>query len=207
MADIPQTFRALVLEEQGDRVTPELRTLPTTALPTAPEDDVLVQVAYSDFNYKDGLAILNRNKVVRSFPMVPGIDFAGAVLESRSSEFKPGDRVVLTGWGVGERHWGGFAQLARVRSEWLVHIPESLSLEQAMQLGTPGVTAMLSLMALEHMGVTPQSGEVLVTGASGGVGGEALALLANLGYTVAAATRRTSKAEYLRALGARSDRR
>jgi acrylyl-CoA reductase (NADPH) len=139
MPDIPQTFRALVLEQQDGHVTPELRTLPTSALPSAPEDDVLVRVAYSDFNYKDGLAILNRNKVVRSFPMVPGIDFAGVVLESRSSEFKPGDRVVLTGWGVGERHWGGFAQLARVRSEWLVQIPESLSLEQAMQLGTPGV--------------------------------------------------------------------
>jgi len=200
MPDIPQTFRALILEERDGRVVPEIRSLQASALP---EGDVLVRVAYSDLNYKDGLAILNRNKVVRSFPMVPGIDFAGTVLESRSSSYAPGDRVLLTGWGVGERHWGGFAQLARVKSEWLVPVPEGVSLEEAMAIGTAGFTAMLSLMALERMGLTPQAGEVLVTGGVGGVGGEAIALLANLGYTVAAATRRTEQGDYLRSLGAR----
>jgi acrylyl-CoA reductase (NADPH) len=194
------TFRALILDQQDGHVVPTIRTLPTSALPAG---DVLVQVAYSDLNYKDGLAILNRNKVVRSFPMVPGIDFAGTVIESRSPSFMPGDRVLLTGWGVGERHWGGHAQLARVKSEWLVPVPLELSLEEAMAIGTAGFTAMLSLMALEGMGLRPDAGEVLATGGSGGVGGEAIALLANLGYTVVAATRRTEQADYLRSLGAR----
>jgi acrylyl-CoA reductase (NADPH) len=201
--DIPQTFRALILEERDGRVVPEMRELPTSALPASSEGDVLVRVAYSDLNYKDGLAILNRNKVVRSFPMVPGIDFAGTVLESWSDAYTPGDRVLLTGWGVGERHWGGFAQLARVKGEWLVPVPEGLSPQEAMRIGTPGFTAMLSLMALEGMGLRPEAGEVLVTGGAGGVGGEAIALLANLGYAVAAATRRTDQADYLRSLGAR----
>jgi acrylyl-CoA reductase (NADPH) len=200
MPDILQTFRALILEEQDGHVVPAIRDLPASALP---EGDVLVRVAYSALNYKDGLAILNRNKVVRSFPMVPGIDFAGTVLESRSPGYSVGDRVLLTGWGVGERHWGGFAQLARVKSGWLVPVPESLGLDEAMAIGTAGFTAMLSLMALERMGLTPQPGEVLVTGGAGGVGGEAIALLANLGYSVAAATRRTEQEDYLRALGAR----
>jgi acrylyl-CoA reductase (NADPH) len=200
MSELPQTFRALLLDERDGRVVPELRTLATSELPAG---DVLVQVAYSDLNYKDGLAILNRNKVVRSFPMVPGIDFAGTVLESQSPNYQPGERVLLTGWGVGERHWGGYAQLARVKGEWLVPVPEGLSLQDAMAIGTAGFTAMLSLMALEAMGLRPESGEVLVTGGAGGVGGEAIALLANLGYTVAAATRRTEQADYLRSLGAR----
>ncbi len=203
MPELPQTFRALILEQQESRVVPEIRTLPASALPSSSEGDVLVQVAYSALNYKDGLAILDRNKVVRSFPMIPGIDFAGTVLESQSPAYQPGNRVLLTGWGVGERHWGGFAQLARVKSEWLVPVPESLSLHEAMAIGTAGFTAMLALMALEKMGLRPEAGEVLVTGGAGGVGGEAIALLANLGYTVAAATRRTEQADYLRALGAK----
>jgi acrylyl-CoA reductase (NADPH) len=193
------SFTALVVEQHEGQVTAAIQSLQREALP---EGDVLVAVAYSGLNYKDGLAITGRNKVVRSYPMVPGIDFAGTVEESQSPAFKPGDRVILTGWGVGERHWGGFAQLARVKGEWLVPLPEGLSLEDAMGIGTAGFTAMLSVMALEEHGLKPGQGDVLVTGAAGGVGGMAVALLARLGHRVVAATRRAETYPYLEALGA-----
>ncbi|HEU5439783.1 MAG TPA: MDR family oxidoreductase [Ktedonobacterales bacterium] len=198
-----ETFKAIVLEERDGQVTTSLQELPRDRLP---EGDVLVRVAYSDLNFKDGLAMTgNKNKVVRSFPMVPGIDLAGTVEESSSPQFTPGDRVVLTGWGVGERHWGGFAQLARVKSEWLVPIPQRFSFQQAAAIGTAGVTAMLAIDALERQGLTPrEQREILVTGASGGVGSFAVALLASLGYRVAASTGRAEAHDYLRTLGAAS---
>jgi acrylyl-CoA reductase (NADPH) len=195
-----ETFKAIVLEERDGQVTTSLQELPRDRLP---QGDVLVRVAYSDLNFKDGLAMTgNKNKVVRSFPMVPGIDLAGTVEESSSPQFTPGDRVVLTGWGVGERHWGGFAQLARVKSEWLVPIPQRFSFQQAAAIGTAGVTAMLAIDALERQRLTPrEQREILVTGASGGVGSFAVALLASLGYHVAASTGRAEAHDYLRALG------
>ncbi|HEX6798065.1 MAG TPA: MDR family oxidoreductase [Ktedonobacterales bacterium] len=195
------TFKAIVIEERDGQVTATLQTLPRASLP---EGDVLVRVAYSDLNYKDGLALSgNKNKVVRSFPMIPGIDLAGTVEESSSPQFKPGDRVVLTGWGMGERHWGGFSQLARVKSEWLVPIPARFSLQEAAAIGTAGVTAMLAIDILERQGLKPGGDQpVLVTGASGGVGSFAVALLASLGYDVAASTGRVEAHDYLRALGA-----
>ncbi|MGK0618697.1 acrylyl-CoA reductase (NADPH) [Meiothermus cerbereus] len=193
-----QTFKALVVET-GDPYTAQIRQ---ATLDELPQGDVLVQVAYSSLNYKDALAITGAGKVIRSFPMVPGIDLAGTVLESASPEYKPGDPVILTGWGVGERHWGGLAGLARVRSEWLVPLPEGLTLQQAMGIGTAGFTAMLCVMALEAHGLD-KSKEVLVTGAAGGVGSLAVALLAQLGYRVVASTGRTSEEAYLKSLGAR----
>ncbi|MER3462452.1 MAG: oxidoreductase, partial [Armatimonadota bacterium] len=159
------TFKALVVES-GNPYTALLRDV---SLDELPPGEVLVRVAYSSLNYKDGLAITGAGKVIRSFPMVPGIDFAGTVLESASPDFRPGDEVVLTGWGVGERHWGGLSQMARVKAEWLVPKPEGLSLHQTMGIGTAGFTAMLCVMALEEHGVGPGGREVLVTGAAGGV--------------------------------------
>ncbi len=199
-AATPETFRALVLEELDGQVNAEIQTLKSDALP---EGDVLVRVAYSGLNYKDGLALTGKNKVVRFYPMIPGIDFAGEVVESLSPQFQPGDRVALTGWGVGERHWGGYAQLARVKSEWLVPIPPTFSLQEAMAIGTAGVTAMLSVMALEERGLTPDKGEILVTGASGGVGSMAIAILAKLGYEVVAESGKPDIRDYLLELGAR----
>ena len=193
------SFTALILEEREGKVDAAIQSVRREALPAA---DVLVKVAYSSLNYKDGLAITGRNKVVRSYPMVPGIDFAGVVEESQSPEFKPGDRVLLTGWGVGERHWGGFAQLARVKSDWLVHVPEGLSLEEAMGIGTAGFTAMLCIQALEDHGLRVGEREVIVTGAAGGVGSMAVALLAAQGYPVVAETGRADAHEYLKQLGA-----
>jgi acrylyl-CoA reductase (NADPH) len=195
------TFRALVLEQRDEQITSELRDLRREELPAG---DTLVRVAYSALNYKDGLALTGKNKVVRAYPMVPGIDFSGTVAETASPDFAPGDRVVLTGWGVGERHWGGYAQLARAKSEWLVRLPENIDLKHAMGLGTAGVTAMLCILALEEHDLTPDKGEVLVTGASGGVGGLAVALLAALGYNVTASTGRADAREYLEALGAKA---
>jgi len=192
-----QTFKALVVES-GDPYTTRIRQATPEELP---QGDVLVRVAYSSLNYKDGLAITGAGKVIRNFPMVPGIDLAGTVVESASPEYKPGDPVILTGWGVGERHWGGLAELARVRAEWLVPLPEGLTLQQAMGIGTAGFTAMLCMMALEAHALD-KSKEVLVTGAAGGVGSMAVALLARLGYRVVAATGRTSEEAYLRLLGA-----
>jgi acrylyl-CoA reductase (NADPH) len=159
-------------------------------------------VHYSTLNYKDGLAITGKGPVVRSFPMVPGIDFAGEVLESTSPEFKVGDAVLLNGWGVGEGHWGGLAQQARVKADWLIPLPKGFNAKQALAIGTAGYTAMLCVMALQKHGVKPADGEVLVTGAAGGVGSFAIALLAKLGFTVVASSGRPQEAEYLRSLGA-----
>jgi acrylyl-CoA reductase (NADPH) len=159
-------------------------------------------VQYSTLNYKDGLAITGKGPVVRSFPMVPGIDFAGEVLESTSPEFKVGDAVLLNGWGVGEGHWGGLAQQARVKADWLIPLPKGFTAKQALAIGTAGYTAMLCVMALQKHGVKPADGEVLVTGAAGGVGSFAIALLSKLGFTVVASSGRPQEAEYLRSLGA-----
>jgi acrylyl-CoA reductase (NADPH) len=167
-----------------------------------PEGDVTVCIEYTTLNYKDSLAITGASPVVRSFPMIPGIDFAGIVEASSSGDYSPGDRVVLNGWGVGELHWGGFAEKARVRSEWLVPLPAGLTTRQAMAIGTAGYTAMLCALRLEQLGVGPDAGEVLVTGAAGGVGSIAVSLLAGRGYRVVASTGRPEQAGYLERLGA-----
>lgn len=191
-------MRAIVITND-DSYRAELTTVDSSQLP---DGDVTVDVAYSTMNYKDALAITGSSPVVRSFPMVPGIDLAGTVRESSSTEFAVGDQVILNGWGVGETHWGAFAEQARLRSEWLVALPSELTARQAMIIGTAGYTAMLCVMALQDQGVTPDMGEIAVTGAAGGVGSVSIALLANLGYTVIASTGRPEEAEYLKALGA-----
>ena len=168
------------------------------------DGDVVVRVSHSTVNYKDGLAVTGKSPVVRRFPMIPGIDFAGRVIASTSDEFAEGDQVVLNGWGVGETHLGGYAEVARVKSDWLVPLPANMTPAEAMAIGTAGYTAMLCLMALERHGVTPARGPVLVTGASGGVGSVAVALLGGLGYEVVASTGRPEEADYLRGLGASS---
>lgn len=169
-----------------------------------PEGDVLVSVAYSSLNYKDGLAVTGKAKVLRRYPMVPGIDLAGTVVESKSPKFKAGDKVLINGYEIGEKHWGGYTQMNRVNAEWLVPVPERLSLPQTMAIGTAGYTAMLSVMALEAQGLTPDDQrEVVVTGAAGGVGSMAVALLGKLGYNVVASTGRAETHDYLRSLGAK----
>ena len=167
-----------------------------------PAGDVLVQVSHSTLNYKDALVITGKAPVVRSWPMVPGIDFAGAVLESSDPRYRPGDAVLLNGWGVGESHWGGLAQKVRVKADWLLPLPAGLTAAQAMAIGTAGYTAMLCVMALQRNGLLPAQGPVLVTGANGGVGSIAIALLARLGFEVHASTGRLAEAEHLKALGA-----
>lgn len=167
-----------------------------------PQGDVLVRVQCSTLNYKDALAITGKGPVVRKFPMVPGIDLAGVVEHSEHPEFRSGDKVVLNGWGIGETHWGGLAEYARLNGDWLIPLESAFTPEQAMSIGTAGYTAMLCVMALERHGITPDSGEVLVTGAAGGVGSVAVAILARLGYSVAALTGRPAEADYLRGLGA-----
>lgn len=193
------TFKALVLEQHDNEVQSSLRDLTRDDLPN---EDVLVAVEYSTLNYKDGLALNGKGKIVRSYPMVPGIDFAGTVVEAASGDFQPGDKVILTGWGVGERYWGGYAQMARVKPEWLVKLPNGLTTRQAMAIGTAGFTAMLCVLALEEHGLVPDGREVVVTGATGGVGSVAVAVLAKLGHHVVAATGRTETHDYLRSLGA-----
>jgi acrylyl-CoA reductase (NADPH) len=167
-----------------------------------PEGDVTIRVDYSTINYKDGLAITGKAPVVRKFPMVPGIDGAGTVEASNSPLWKVGDKVVLNGWSVGEGHWGCLAQKARLKGEWLVPLPSAFTAKQAASIGTAGYTAMLCVLGLEKHGVTPDKGEILVTGAAGGVGSVAIALLAKRGYTVVASTGRASEADYLKGLGA-----
>lgn len=195
-----ETFQALVLRREDGKTVPSVASLRPDELP---EGDALVAVEYSSLNYKDGLAVTGRAGVARSFPLVPGIDLAGTVIESDSERVRPGERVLLTGWGIGERHWGGYSQLQRVRSEWLIPLPRGLDAQAAMTLGTAGLTAMLCLMALEDGGVVPDEDRpVLVTGASGGVGSISVALLAALGYRVAAVTGRPENHDYLRELGA-----
>ena len=166
------------------------------------EGDVTVAVEATTVNYKDGLAISGKSPVVRHWPMVPGIDFAGTVIESSNSDFSKGDNVILNGWGVGETHWGGYAQKARVNGDWLIQRPDGISAKQAMEIGTAGYTAMLCVMALERHDITPDRGPVVVTGANGGVGSVAISILSKLGYEVLAATRRTEEANFLKELGA-----
>jgi acrylyl-CoA reductase (NADPH) len=167
-----------------------------------PAGEVAVRVDHSTLNYKDALAITGKGPVVRQFPMVPGIDFAGVVQSSSNSSFKPGDKVVLNGWGVGESHWGGLAQLARVKGDWLIPLPPAFTTRQAMAIGTAGYTAMLCVLALEQHGLTPDGGEILVTGAAGGVGSVCVAVLAKLGFRVVAMTGRLSESDFLKQLGA-----
>jgi len=193
-------FNALLLTKNTEGATlAEMALLDEAQLP---EGEVLVDVAYSTVNYKDALAITGSAPVVRKFPMVPGIDFAGTVTQSRDARFKPGDAVLLNGWGVGESHWGGLAQKARVKADWLVPMPHSMDARQAMAIGTAGYTAMLCVMALQDKGVTPAAGPVLVTGANGGVGSIAIALLARLGFEVHASTGRMAETDHLKQLGA-----
>jgi len=192
-------FKALLLEKDEAGFRAGMRDIDEASLP---EGDVLVAVAHSTINYKDALAITNRGPVVRKWPMVAGIDGAGEVIDSQHPDWKPGDRVVLNGWGVGETHWGCLAQRARLKGDWLVPLPPAFTTRQAMAIGTAGYTAMLCVLALERHGVKPGDGEVLVTGATGGVGSVATALLARLGHRVVAATGKASEADYLTGLGA-----
>lgn len=193
-------FRGLLIDKQDGQQTAAVRMLDETSLP---EGDVTVRVAWSTLNYKDALAITGRSPVVRKFPMVPGIDFAGTVESSADPAWKPGEAVVLNGWGVGETHWGGLAELARVPGRFLIPLQAPFTPRQAMGIGTAGYTAALCVLALERHGVTPDKGPVLVTGAAGGVGSVAVAMLARLGYEVAAVTGRVQEADFLTRLGAR----
>ena len=192
-------FNAILIERDAQPYRAGINKLDEAQLPAG---DVTVRVEFSTLNYKDALAITGKAPVVRQFPMVPGIDFAGTVEHSSNAAYKSGDRVVLNGWGVGESHWGGLAQLARVKAEWLVPLPGSMTARQAMAIGTAGYTAMLCVMALEKHGLRPGEGEVLVTGAAGGVGSIAVALLSKLGFRVAAMTGRPAQGDFLRQLGA-----
>jgi acrylyl-CoA reductase (NADPH) len=192
-------FSAILINKTDAGQTVELTKLDEAQLP---EGDVTIDVEYSTLNYKDGLAITGKSPVVRKFPMVPGIDLAGVVRESSHASYKAGDRVVLNGWGVGEGHWGGLAQKARLKGDWLVPLPAGFSSRQAMAIGTAGYTASLCVEALIAQGVKPEQGEILVTGATGGVGSVAVALLAKAGFKVVAATGKAAEAEYLKQLGA-----
>jgi acrylyl-CoA reductase (NADPH) len=194
-------FKALLLEEKDGKVSNRIAELSEDQLPAG---DVTVAVEYSTLNYKDGLILGGLGRLVRNYPHVPGVDFAGTVAQSSHPAWKAGDKVILTGWRVGETQWGGFGQKARVKGDWLVALPRGLTARQAMAIGTAGFTSMLSVMALEEHGVTPDRGEVLVTGAAGGLGSVAVSILAKLGYKVAASTGRAETHDYLRKLGAAS---
>ena len=194
-------FKALVLKKQDNAdASVSVEDLNISDLP---EGDVLVKVSFSTINYKDALAITSSSPIIKNYPMVPGIDFAGEVEESNNDSFKTGDKVILNGFGVGEKYWGGLAQKARVKGEWLVKLPEKLTEKQAMAIGTAGYTAMLCVLALEKQGVTPDKGEILVTGASGGVGSVAISLLSKLGYEVCASSGREEFKDYINSLGAK----
>lgn len=197
-----ETFKALVLTQENGATIAAIRRLTVDDLPP---EDVLVAVEYSSLNYKDGLALTGRSNIVRTYPMVPGVDLAGTVLESKSPDYHPGDTVILNGWSVGERYWGGYTQRARVKSEWLIPVPAGMDTRKAMAIGTAGYTAMLCVMTLEEAGVVPASGPVLVTGAAGGVGSNAVAILAKLGYAVSALTApgQEGARDFLRQLGAK----
>jgi acrylyl-CoA reductase (NADPH) len=192
-------FKGILIEKDDAGYRATLSDIDEAQLP---EGDVTVNVQFSTLNYKDGLAITGKGPVVRKFPLVPGIDLVGTVESSSHAGIAVGDAVVLNGWGVGEGHWGGLAQKAKLKGEWLVPLPKAFTPKQAMAIGTAGYTAMLCVMALERHGVTPDKGEILVTGANGGVGSVAVALLAKLGYTVVASTGRPQEADYLKSLGA-----
>lgn len=193
-------FDALVLTQEGKVTKTNIKQLEISDLP---EGDVLVEVECSSLNYKDGLAVTGAGRIIRDFPMVPGIDFAGVVKSSNDERYQSGDRVILTGWGVGENHWGGMAKMARVKADWLVPMPESCNAEKAMMVGTAGLTAMLCVQALQKAEIKPESGQVLVTGASGGVGSVAVKLLSELGYYVVACSGRVAEnGSLLKKLGA-----
>jgi len=193
------SIKALVANKTGETVQAQVVDFDAANLG---EGDVTVAVEWSTINYKDGLALSGLPRIIQSYPMIPGIDFAGVVETSENPAFKPGDRVVANSWGLSMVHHGGYAQKARVPAEWLTPLPEGLTTRQAMAIGTAGYTAMLSVLALEHGGITPDSGSILVTGANGGVGSVAIALLSGLGYRVIASTGRPQEADYLKALGA-----
>jgi acrylyl-CoA reductase (NADPH) len=192
-------FKAIFLTQEGKTTRATLTQLDESQLP---QGDVDVRVEYSTLNYKDALAVTGRGPIVRSWPMVPGIDLAGVIEASRDPAWKPGERVVVTGWGLGETYWGGLAQKARLSADWLLRLPDAYTTRQSMAIATAGFTAALAVMALRRHGLQPEDGEVLVTGAAGGVGSMAVALLAGLGYHVAASTGRTHEAKYLQFLGA-----
>ena len=192
-------MQALILEQQDGKTISSVQTIDASQLPSG---DVTVDIRWSSLNYKDALAITGKGKIIRNFPMIPGIDFAGSVHSSEDPRFHAGQQVLLTGWGVGENHWGGLAERARVKGDWLVAMPQGLDGRKAMAIGTAGFTAMLCVMALEDAGIRPEDGEIVVTGASGGVGSTAVALLHHLGYQVVAVSGRESTHEYLKSLGA-----
>ena len=195
-----ETFKALMLTEADGKVSAAITDVPLSDLP---DGDVTVAVEYSDLNYKDGMVVNGIGRLVREYPHIPGIDFAGTVEESGHPEFQPGDKVILTGWRVGEVWWGGYAQKARVKGDWLIRLPDAFDTKRAMAIGTAGLTAALALIALEREGLTPDTdGELLVTGAAGGVGSVAVALAARSGYRVAASTGREETHAYLKSLGA-----
>jgi acrylyl-CoA reductase (NADPH) len=200
-------FKGILIQKENDQYTATLQDIDESVLPNGDASidasiDVSVDVNYSTLNYKDGLAITGKSPVVRSFPMIPGIDLVGTVTASESAKFAVGDEVLLNGFGVGEVHCGGLAEKARLKSDWLIKLPQGMTAEQAMAVGTAGYTAMLCVIALEKDGVTPDKGEILVTGANGGVGSYAIKLLSKLGYTVVASTGRPAESAYLKALGA-----
>jgi len=192
-------FKALMLEEKDGKVASSIQQVDEARLP---EGDVTVAVTHSTLNYKDGLILEGQGRLVRQYPHIPGVDFAGTVSESADPNFKPGDAVILTGWRVGEARWGGYAEKARVKGTWLVPMPKGLDARKAMAIGTAGFTAMLAVMALEEHGVDPKKGPVLVTGAAGGLGSVATAILAKLGYPVVCSTGRAETHDYLKSLGA-----
>jgi acrylyl-CoA reductase (NADPH) len=192
-------FSAIMITKDSDRQEAAVKLIDEPALP---DGDVMIDVEYSTLNYKDGLAITGKSPVVRKFPMIPGIDLVGIVTHSGHADWKPGDRAVLNGWGVGETHWGGLAQKARLKGDWLVPLPSAFTGKQAMAIGTAGYTASLCVEALFAHGVKPAQGEVLVTGATGGVGSIAVALLAKNGFNVAASTGKPPESDYLKQLGA-----
>ena len=199
MSEMSDGFRALVVRETDGGTSSAIERLTEADLP---EGDITVDIDYSSLNYKDGMALAGVGRIIRTFPMVPGIDLSGTVAASDSERYTPGDAVVLTGWAVGERHWGGYAQRQRVRSEWLVPRPAGMTSRTAMAIGTAGLTAMLCVLAIENAGIEPDHGPVVVSGAAGGVGSIAVALLSGLGYRVTAITGRPDAHEYLQSLGA-----
>ncbi len=192
-------FKAILISKDDQGYRAQLSDIDENSLP---EGDVTIKVHYSTLNYKDGLAITGKAPIVRQFPMVPGIDLTGEVIQSSSPDYRVGDLVLLNGWGVGESHWGGLAQIARLKSEWLIPLPKAFTPKQSLAIGTAGYTAMLCIMALQKHGLQPKDGEVLVTGAAGGVGSFAITLLHKLGFQVVASSGRPQEADYLKSLGA-----